>query len=340
MTHLIKEKIKKNKELISLILFLISLAIIIKSQFFLPIITSIVITYFLYNIKKIFIKIGCSNDISFILTYSLFITLFLLILIIIVPIIFKQLGNLFNDLPLIIQKIKILTYKNYPSILSTEQTNIIFSNITSYIQSIGKTLISASLISIALIIKWILYIFIIPILVLFLLKDHSKMSEWFYKIIPQKMNFWQTIWLEINKQIENYVRGKIIEVIIIALVNYILFKKYNIPYSDLLSIIVGLSVIIPYIGAIIVTIPVVLISVVQLGISNDFIYIISIYTIIQLLDGNILVPLLFSEAVKLHPISIILSIIIFGSTLNMYGVFFAIPLAIVTKAIINIHLKY
>lgn len=340
MTIFIKDIIKKNKELISLMLFLLTALIIIKSFFFLPIITSIVITYFLYNIKKILIKIGCSNYISFIITYSFFITAFLLILIILVPLIFKQLANLFNDLPLIIQKIKILTYKNYPSIFSTEQTNIIFANITTYIQSIGKTLISASLISIALIIRWVLYIFIIPILVFFLLKDYTKILDWFYKIMPEKMNFWQTIWLMINKQIENYIRGKLIEIIIMAITNYILFKIYKIPYSDLLAIMVGLSVIIPYIGAIIVSIPVILISAVQFGISNDFMYITLIYILIQLLDGNILVPLLFSEAVNIHPISIILSIIIFGSTLNIYGVFFAIPLAIVIKALINIHLKH
>ncbi|HIH2763018.1 MAG TPA: AI-2E family transporter [Candidatus Azoamicus sp.] len=329
----------KYKEILSLILFFLTIIIIIKSSFFLPIIISIIITYFLYNIQKLLTKINISNSISFIITYSLFLTSFILILTIILPIIFKQLANLFDDLPIILQKIKILTYK-YPLIFSIEQTNILFSNITTYVQSIGKTLISASLISIAIIIKWTISIFIIPILVLFLLKDHKKILEWFNNIMPEKMRFWKNIWIEINKQIENYIRGKIIEIIIITIANYILFKIYKISYADLLSLIVGLSVIIPYIGAIMVSIPVILISAVQLGISQEFFYITIIYTTIQLLDGNILVPLLFSEAVNLHPISIIIAVIVFGSTLNIYGVFFAIPFAIVIKAIINIHLKH
>ncbi|CAB3976520.1 AI-2E family transporter [Candidatus Azoamicus ciliaticola] len=329
----------KYKEILSLILFFLTIIIIIKSSFFLPIIISIIITYFLYNIQKLLTKVNISNSISFFITYSLFLTFFILILTILLPIIFKQLANLFDDLPIILQKIKILTYK-YPSIFSIEQTNILFSNITTYVQSIGKTLISASLISIAIIIKWTISIFIIPILVLFLLKDHKKILEWFNKIMPEKMRFWKNIWIEINTQIENYIRGKIIEIIIITIANYILFKIYKISYADLLSIMVGVSVIIPYIGAIMVSIPVILISAVQLGISQEFLYITIIYTTIQLLDGNILVPLLFSEAVNLHPISIIISVIVFGSTLNIYGVFFAIPFAIVIKAIINIHLKH
>ncbi len=329
----------KYKEIFSLILFFLTIFVIIKSSFFLPIIISIIITYFLYNIQTLLTKIKISNYIAFIVTYSLFLTFFILILTIILPIIFKQLANLFDDLPIILQKIKILTYK-YPSIFSIEQTNILFSNITTYVQSIGKTLISASLISIAIIIKWTISIFIIPILVLFLLKDHKRILEWFDKIMPEKMRFWKNIWIEINKQIENYIRGKIIEIIIITIANYILFKIYKISYADLLSLMVGLSVIIPYIGAIMISIPVILIAAVQLGVSQEFLYLTLIYTLIQLLDGNILVPLLFSEAVNLHPISIIISVIVFGATLNIYGVFFAIPFAIVIKAIINIHLKH
>lgn len=339
MSNIIENIKKKYKEILSLIFFFLTLIIIIKSAFFLPIIISIIITYILNNIQKIVKSIGISKSISFIITYLIFITMFLLMLIIIFPLIFKQLANLFYDLPLIIQKIKILTYK-YPSIFSAEQINFLFSNITAYVQSIGKTIINASIISISIITKWILYIFIIPILVFFLLKDNEKILLWFNKIMPEKISFWKKIWTEISKQIENYIRGKLIEIIIIALTNYILFKIYNISYADLLAILVGLSVVIPYIGALIVSVPVILISIVQFGISNDLIYLITIYTLIQLLDGNILVPLLFSEAVNLHPISIIISIIVFGSTLNIYGVFFAIPLAIVIKAIINIHLKH
>ena len=282
----------KYKEIFSLILFFLTIFVIIKSSFFLPIIISIIITYFLYNIQTLLTKIKISNYIAFIVTYSLFLTFFILILTIILPIIFKQLANLFDDLPIILQKIKILTYK-YPSIFSIEQTNILFSNITTYVQSIGKTLISASLISIAIIIKWTISIFIIPILVLFLLKDHKRILEWFDKIMPEKMRFWKNIWIEINKQIENYIRGKIIEIIIITIANYILFKIYKISYADLLSLMVGLSVIIPYIGAIMISIPVILIAAVQLGVSQEFLYLTLIYTLIQLLDGNILVPLLF-----------------------------------------------
>jgi putative permease len=106
-------------------------------------------------------------------------------------------------------------------------------------------------------------------------------------------------------------------------------------YAALLGVIVGLSVLIPFVGAAVVTIPVAVVAVIQFGWSWDLAWIMLAYAIIQGLDGNVLVPLLLSEAVDLHPITIILAILAFGGLWGFWGVFFAIPLATLVKAIYN-----
>jgi putative permease len=69
--------------------------------------------------------------------------------------------------------------------------------------------------------------------------------------------------------------------------------------------------------------------------GDDFLYIVIAYSIIQALDGIVLVPVLFSEAVNLHPIAIIVAILFFGGLWGFWGVFFAIPLATVVKAVLT-----
>ena len=96
---------------------------------------------------------------------------------------------------------------------------------------------------------------------------------------------------------------------------------------------VGLSVFGAFIGAAIVTLPVFVIAVLQFGWSLDLGWVMLAYAIIQFLDGNVLVPLLFSEAVDLHPITIIVAVLAFGGLWGLWGVFFAIPLATLIKAI-------
>ena len=59
------------------------------------------------------------------------------------------------------------------------------------------------------------------------------------------------------------------------------------------------------------------------------------YLVLQILDGYLLVPLLFSDAVKLHPVIIMLAVFVFGAIFGFWGVFFAIPIATLIKAIWN-----
>ena len=106
-------------------------------------------------------------------------------------------------------------------------------------------------------------------------------------------------------------------------------------YAALLATIVGFSVLIPYIGAAVVTLPVAIVAFFQFGWSWDFAYVIIAYGVIQALDGNVLVPLLFSEVVNLHPVAIIIAVLVFGGLWGFWGVFFAIPLATVVNAILR-----
>ena len=98
---------------------------------------------------------------------------------------------------------------------------------------------------------------------------------------------------------------------------------------------VGFSVLIPYVGAFLVTIPVVVVGLLQFGIGTQFYLLIGLYLLLQALDGNLLVPIIFSDAVKLHPVIIILAVFVFGSLFGFWGVFFSIPIATFIKAVWN-----
>ncbi|MYA18262.1 MAG: AI-2E family transporter, partial [Gammaproteobacteria bacterium] len=118
-------------------------------------------------------------------------------------------------------------------------------------------------------------------------------------------------------------------------VTYLTFWILGVNYAALLGLLVGVSVLIPFVGAIVVTIPVATVGLVQFGWSVDFLVLMVAYLVIQGLDGNVLVPWLFSEAVDLHPIAIIGAVLVFGALWGFWGVFFAIPLATLVKAVLH-----
>ena len=136
-------------------------------------------------------------------------------------------------------------------------------------------------------------------------------------------------------QIANYVRGKAGEIVIVGAVSYVTFISLGLQYSALLATMVGFSVLIPYIGAAVITLPIAFVAYFQWGWGWSFGQIMIAYGIIQALDGNVLVPLLFSEALNLHPVAIIVAILVFGGLWGFWGVFFAIPLATVVQAVLR-----
>ena len=136
-----------------------------------------------------------------------------------------------------------------------------------------------------------------------------------------------------ESKLANYVRGKAIEMLIVGIVTYIAFILIGLKFAELLAIAVGVSVIIPYVGATVVTVPVILMAYLQWGLTSHFWWLVVAHFSIQIIEGNILVPILFSEAVNLHPIIILLSILVFGNLWGVLGVFFAIPLATLIKVI-------
>ncbi|MBO6258360.1 MAG: AI-2E family transporter [Succinivibrio sp.] len=175
---------------------------------------------------------------------------------------------------------------------------------------------------------WLMYMIIVPIFMyLMLMNKHVLQRRMRTYILPNNQVLIHEFWPKINSQIEGYIRGKLIHIVIISIVNTSSFLVFGLNYAFLLGIGVGLSVVIPYVGAILIAIPVLLISVLQFGFSSTFAWLWAVYILIQLLDSNILTPMLFSKAMNLDAFSILAAILIFGGLWGFWGVFFSIPLA-------------
>jgi putative permease len=176
---------------------------------------------------------------------------------------------------------------------------------------------------------------LVPVLVFFFMKDKDLMIHWFVSFLPKERSLVSGVWAEAEMQIANYVRGKVMEIFIVGAVTYVTFIFIGLEYSALLATLVGLSVLIPYIGAAVATLPIALVAFFQYGWGWDFGQVMIAYAVIQTLDGNVLVPLMFSEVVNLHPVAIILAILVFGGIWGFWGIFFAIPLATLVQAVLR-----
>ena len=208
-------------------------------------------------------------------------------------------------------------------------------NLRSRLSGVGESVVKYSLASLVGLMTLAIYLVVVPLMVFFLLKDKQQMLDAVRRVLPRNRGLAGQVWSEMNQQITNYIRGKVLEMVVVGVATWIAFVVLGLNYALLLAVLVGLSVLIPYIGALAATLPVICVGLFQWGLGSDFWTMMVVYLIIQALDGNVLVPVLFSEAVNLHPLVIIMAVVIFGGLWGFWGVFFAIPLATLIKAVVH-----
>lgn len=302
-----------------------------------PVIASIIIAYLLQWVVQLLVSWRVPRLLAVNLVFVSFIGLLLAAALILWPVIWQQLLKLLDELPTMIIKAKQSLYllpDKFPEYFTKTTIDSFVASTTGNMKRIGSQMLTASISTIPNLIGIIVYFILVPILVYFFLKDSKLIVKYFGSFLPDKRKVLQTVLQDFDEQIGNYVRGKVAEVVIVGVVSYITFYFFGLQYSALLAVLVGISVFVPYVGAAVVTVPVMLVAFFQWGYGAQFIYVTIAYFIIQILDGNVLVPLLFSEAVNLHPIAIIVAILVFGGFWGFWGVFFAIPLATLVKAVL------
>ena len=321
------------------LVLIVAFAIIIGlGKWLAPMFASIVIAYLLDALVNRLKKWGMPRLPAVIIVFLLFMTVMIFLTFGLVPIVIKQLTALVQQFPNYVargQELLKQLPEAYPQLISEEQIQIIITQLGQEVAVLGQAALTWSLASVASVIGLVIYLVLVPVLVFFLLKDKDLLIDWVSNYLPEERTLVNSVWTESEAQVANYVRGKVTEIVIVGSVTYVTFIILDLDYSALLATLVGFSVLVPYIGAAVVTIPIALIAFFQFGWGWDFGQVIIAYAIIQALDGNLLVPLLFSEVVNLHPVAIILAILVFGGLWGFWGIFFAIPLATLVKAVLN-----
>ncbi len=324
--------------ILSMLLVGVSAAIYLFGGMLAPVIAAVIIAYLLQGIVQRLEDLGLPHLAGVSIVFLMFMAFLLLLAFGLLPLLFRQMSQLFQQVPGMLaeaQKLLLQLPSQYPTFVNEVQIREFMSTLGSELIGIGQRALSYSVTSLVTVITIVVYLILVPLMVFFMVRDRGRIVAWLTSFLPKNRELTNQVWAEVNDQIGNYVRGKIYEIIIVGLVSYAVFRILGLQYAVLLSAITGLSVLIPYVGAAVVTIPVALVAYSQWGVSASFYYALIAYGIIQALDGNLLAPLLFSEAVNLHPVAIIVAILFFGGLWGFWGVFFAIPLATVINAVVR-----
>lgn len=324
--------------ILAVLLIIASATIFFVGNILVPVFAALIIAYLLDGSIDALQRFKIPRFVALMISFSLFVLMLLLTIFVLAPLMVRQATQFVVQIPRMMtegQALLMQLPEKYPKFMSEAQMMDIIGGLRTQAAEFSQNVVSFSLASVADVLTFMVYLIMVPLLIFFFLIDKEKIIHWAQGFLPNDRTLVSSIWHEVNQKIAGYIRGKFAEILIIWLVSLVTFLWLGLDYAVLLSFMVGISVLIPYVGAAVITVPIAIVAYFQWGFDTNFAYVIVAYAIIQFIDGNLLVPLLFSEMVNLHPTAIIVAVLVFGGLWGIWGVFFAIPLATLINAVIN-----
>ncbi|HYW04297.1 MAG TPA: AI-2E family transporter [Gammaproteobacteria bacterium] len=272
------------------------------------------------------------------LVVALLIAGLLFVLLALVPLLARQAGQLLQQVPHMVERAQHLLAAlphRHPHLFTQKQVSDLMAGLGGQLAGLRESVVARTL-SVGMgLLTWLVYLVLIPVLVFLFLKDKDRILGWIQAYMPPGSGLAAVVWRDVDHQLGNYVRGKFLEIVLIWIISGGIFWMLGLHYAMLIGAVVGLSVLIPYVGAMVGTIPVAAVAYFQWGWALPAAYVLIAYGAIHFFDGNMLEPMLFAEVVDLHPVAIIVALLFFGGVWGFWGIFFAIPLAALAHAVLK-----
>lgn len=280
--------------------------------------------------------------ISMIITYIFIITLIILFLYIIMPQLLSTLKYILDNFPIYIDNFKIniknLAYKNDVLSLILDEllkyTEQIFNHTYTFLgDTLPKVYDIAKNITVTvmnIIIGMVVSVYILANKEMYFFQTRKFLRAIFSKdTVKTILNMVKST----HTVFSGFISGKIVNSIIVGVICFIGMTIFKFPFASLISVLVGVTNVIPYFGPFIGAIPSILLIMVIDPLKGLFFSIFIL--ILQQFDGNYLGPKILGETTGLSPFWVIFSIILFGGLFGVLGMFIGVPIFAIIYSIIK-----
>jgi len=323
-------------------LILVGLVVFLGKALF-PFFMAVVLAYMLDHAVELLVRLRWPRWLAVIVIFCCFIVGVFGLLVWLVPLLVRQLLALIDTLPAMattLQHFVVNLQARYASSFDPAYLEDIIPRLTLEAEALVRRVAKQTLTFLPSLFAWVIYLVLVPILIFFFLQGKKRILGWIGRFLPENRGLFNSLIDDINRQMGRFLLGKFWEMSIVSAVSISTFIYLDLNFGVLLGMLSGVSVIVPYLGVMVVTIPILLVAFFQFGITTAFLKVAIAYLIIQILEGNILAPVLVGNMVRVHPAAIIFSLFICGHLWGFWGVVFAFPLAIVVKSVLELVLPY
>ncbi|WP_282667334.1 AI-2E family transporter [Lactococcus cremoris] len=219
-----------------------------------------------------------------------------------------------------------LDIKSLVERLNLSYTDILHNLLNSITISVG------SIVSIITSITMVMIL--VPILLYYMLKDGEKIIPFLKEnvLTEDKLNIFELL-ENMNHTISRYISGVALDALLVFIVVFVGYMVLGIPYAFLFALFAGVTNLIPYAGPYIGVLP----MVVTVAFNRPITALIAVIyvLVLQQLDGNLVYPKIVGSAVKVHPVTVMILMLISGSLYGILGMIIAVPAYCLVKEIVK-----
>lgn len=280
------------------------------------------------------------------LIYILVIAFLVLLVYSFIPFFAEQLGGIANYLNNLIQYLSQAEIKDLPfadrlePLLTQIDQRELINQLQKFLQTVSAQLqgLAAGAFNVATgIFSGLFATLTILVLAFYMVLEKKALEGFFRSLLPRSHELWFIRHVAtIQAKMGSWVRGQIALSLIIGILIYIGLKILGVQYAATLAILAGIFEIIPYIGPIFSGIFAAIIAFIQSPLLALFVII--MFMIVQVLENNVVVPLVMRRAVGLNPIVIIAALLIGGKLMGVLGMIISVPVATALSVFINDYL--
>ena len=282
---------------------------------------------------------GVRRTVGALLTYAIFLSILGIIIGSIIPTLGSQINEFVKMIPQVFDNVKMWVEGIFDRFNSIENINMdsIKANLFDQIESFGTDL-TASLPELTFNLLKSIFAgignFLVGLVIgFFLLINFDNVSDSIITLFPKKMQKdVRDIFNEINTAFRRFINGALADSTLVFIVSSIAFAIAGLKAPLLFGLFCGLTNIIPYAGPYIGGAPAVIVAFSQS--TNVGLFVLISLIIIQTLEGNFIQPLIMSKSARLHPVTVIIGLLIFGHFFGIIGMAISTPVIGACKALI------
>lgn len=296
----------------------------------LPFLVGGAIAYFLDPVADRLQRMGLSRVAATAVISIFALMVFVILSLLILPMLARQLTDLVNAAPQILQELQDFLYTNFPQVF--DEGSVVRSTLISIgktVQARGAELASTVLSSALSVINAVVFIVVVPVVAFYLLLDWDSMVARIDALLPvEHRETIHGIGRDIDRVLAGFVRGQVSVCLILGTFYSVALMFAGLQFGLIVGAIAGLITFIPYIGALIGGALAIGLALFQFwGDWFQIALIAGIFAVGQFLEGNVITPKLVGGSIGLHPVWLLFALSAFGTIFGFVGMLVAVPVA-------------